>query len=78
MEALYSIGMNNTTKLFKKIGETIKMNVVQVPHPTLVGIGISLGVTAVIAVGIAALSDPSHLAQAACIRRGQWSHLYPV
>jgi hypothetical protein len=61
--------MNNTTKLFKKISETIKMNVIQAPHPTLVGIGISLGITAVIAVAIAALQDPSHMAHAAFIYR---------
>jgi hypothetical protein len=66
--------MNKTTKLFKKVGETIKMNVIQAPHPTLVGIGISLGITAVIAVGIAALQDPSHLAHAAFyVRRSNWA-----
>jgi hypothetical protein len=65
MVGLYSIGMNKTTQMFKRIGETIKMNVIQAPHPTLVGIGISLAITAVIAVGIAALSDPSHMAHAA-------------
>jgi hypothetical protein len=53
------------TKIFKKINETIKMNVVQVPHPTLVGIGISLGVTAVITAGIGTLLCPSHMAHAA-------------
>lgn len=40
------------------------MNVVRVPHPTLVGIGLSLGVTAVIAAGIVAFADASHLAHA--------------
>ncbi len=54
----------NTTK-FKKISETIKMNVTQVPHPTLLGIGISLGITAV----IVALSDPTHLAHAGFMAR---------
>jgi hypothetical protein len=52
------------TKIFKKISETIMMDVVQVPHPTLVGIGINLGVTAVIAAGIVVFVHPSHLADA--------------
>jgi hypothetical protein len=62
MGILYIVGMN--TKIFKQISETIKVNVVQVPHPTLVGIGVSLGVTAVIAAGIGTFLDPSHMAHA--------------
>jgi hypothetical protein len=57
---LHIIDMNTT--IFRKISETIKTNVVQVPHPTLVGIGLCLGVAAVIAAGIAVFSDPSHMA----------------
>lgn len=49
--------------MFKKISQILKMNA-QTRYPTLVGIGISLGIAAVIAAGIAVFADSSHLAHA--------------
>jgi hypothetical protein len=55
---------NNITKIVKTIGLRVRTNVLVAPHPTLVAFGISVVIVTGLAVGIAALSDPGHMAHA--------------
>ncbi|MGB6593093.1 MAG: hypothetical protein WBE68_16470, partial [Candidatus Nitrosopolaris sp.] len=57
------------------VTEILKMNA-QTRYPMLLGIGISLGITTAIAFGIAALQDPSHVANAAFMRSRFWPRCY--
>jgi hypothetical protein len=55
---------NKLTKIVKTIGLRVRTNVLEAPHPTLVAYGISVVIVTGLAVGFAALSDPSHMAHA--------------